>query len=143
MTNPKERKPECIERLNRKESQAILKAGTSMMTVKMSHKNGHETLKCRYCCEADETQEHIIQKCRKNTKDEGTITHAEMIKENNIETNRAIARALIEINQKINENQYMGTTCLLSKLTTNVCCVCVFVCLCVCIYVRTYLRMYV
>ena len=33
------------------------------------------------------------------------IRYAEVFKENNIETNRAIARAPIEINQKINENQ--------------------------------------
>ena len=76
------------------------------MMIKMNHKNGHETLKCRYCCEADETQEHIIQECTKSTKDENNIRYAEVFKENNIETNRAIARAPIEINQKINENQW-------------------------------------
>ena len=94
-----------MERLTRKQSQAILRARTSMMTVKMNHKNGHETLKCRYCCEADEAQEHIIQECTKIKRDEKPIRYAEIFKENNIETNRAIARALIEINQKINENQ--------------------------------------
>ena len=102
--NPKERRPEYMERLTRKQSQAILRAITSMMTVKMNHKNGHETLKCIYCCEADETQEHIIQECTKITRDEKTIRYAEIFKVNNTETNRAIARALIEINQKINEN---------------------------------------
>ena len=99
-TNPKQRRPEYMERLTRKQSQAILRARTSMMTVKMNHKNGHETLKCRYCCEADETQEHIIKECTKIKRDEKPIRYAEIFKENNIETNRAIARALIEINQK-------------------------------------------
>ena len=102
---PKERRPEYMERLTRKQSQAILRARTSMMSVKMNHKNGHETLKCRYCGEADETQEHIVQECPKIKRDEKPIRYAEIFKENNIETNRAIARALIEINQKINENQ--------------------------------------
>ena len=70
VTNLKERRPEYTERLTRKQIQAILRARTSVMTGKMNHKNGHETLKCRYCCEADETQEHIIQECTKITKDE-------------------------------------------------------------------------
>ena len=93
--------------LTRKQSQAILRARTSMMTVKMNHKNGLETLKCRYCCEADEPQEHIIQECTKIKRDEKPIPvrYTKIFKENNIETNRARARALIEINQKINENQ--------------------------------------
>ena len=76
-----------------------------MMIVKVNHKNGHETLNCRYCCEAVETPEHTIQECTKIKKDEKTIRYAEIFKENNIETNRAIARALLGINLKINENQ--------------------------------------
>ena len=76
-----------------------------MITVKLKHKNGHETLKCRYGYETDETQEHIIQECMKITKGEKTIRYAEIFKENNIETLRAIAEALIEINQQINDNQ--------------------------------------
>ena len=41
----------------------------------------------------------------RRSRDEKPIRYAEIFKENNIETNRAIGRALIEINQKINENQ--------------------------------------
>ena len=96
------RRPEYIERLTRKQSQATLRARASMMTVNMHHKNGHETLECRYCSEAEETQEHIILECTKITKDEETIRYADIFKENNKENNRARARAII----KINKNQY-------------------------------------
>ena len=42
--------------------------------------NGHETLKCRYCSESEETQEHIIQECTKFMKDEETIRYADIFK---------------------------------------------------------------
>ena len=55
------KRPEYMEKLTRKESQAMLRARTSMMNVRMNHKNGQEKHKCRFCKEAEETQEHVIQ----------------------------------------------------------------------------------
>ena len=55
------KRPEYMEKLTRKESQAMLRARTSMMNVRMNHKNGQEKHKCRFCNEAEETQEHVIQ----------------------------------------------------------------------------------
>ena len=44
-----------MEKLTRKESQAMLRARTSMMNARMNYKNGQEKLKCRFCYEAEET----------------------------------------------------------------------------------------
>ena len=83
----------------------MLRARTSMMNVRMNYKNGQEKHKCRFCNEAEETQEHVIQDCQKIKRISDTIRYAEIFKENNMEKNRAIARALIQINNKLDETQ--------------------------------------
>ena len=83
----------------------MLRARTSMMNVRMNYKNGQEKHKCRFCNEAEETQEHVIQDCQKIKRNSDTIRYAEIFKENNMEKTRAIARALIQINNTLDETQ--------------------------------------
>ena len=102
-TNTNTKRPEYMEKLTRKESQAMLRARTSMMNVRMNYKNGQEKHKCRFCNEAEETQEHVVQDCQKIKRINDTIRYAEIFKENNMEKTRAIARALIQINNTLDE----------------------------------------
>ena len=76
------------------------------MNVRMNYKNGQEKHKCRFWNEAEETQEHVIQDCQKMKRISDTIKYAEIFKENNMEKTRAIARALIQIINKLDETQY-------------------------------------
>ena len=50
-----------------------------------------------------ETQEHVVQDCQKIKRNNDTIRYAEIFKENNMEKTRAIARALIQINNTLDE----------------------------------------
>ena len=57
-------RPEYMDKLNRKQCNAIMKARASMIKVKSNYKKGNETnLNCRFCKKDKETQEHILQNC--------------------------------------------------------------------------------
>ena len=59
------KRPQYMNKLNRKQCGAIAKARTRMITAKANHKNQYgEHLQCRYCnTEEEETQEHILTEC--------------------------------------------------------------------------------
>ena len=83
----------------------MLRARTSMVNARMNYKSGQEKHKCRLCNEAEETQEHVIQDCQKIKRNSDTIRYAEIFKKNNMKKPRAIARALIQINNTLDETQ--------------------------------------
>ena len=68
----------------------MLRARTSMMNVRMNYKNGQEKHKCRFCNEAEETQEHVIQDCQKIKRISDTIRYAE----NNMEKTEPYSQSL-------------------------------------------------
>ena len=52
-----------MKQLGRRDVNTIFKTRTRMLEVKENYKNKFPDQKCRMCNEADETQEHILQKC--------------------------------------------------------------------------------
>ena len=59
------KRPEYLEKLNRKECNVIIKNRTSMLPVKMNQKKKFQkNTTCRYCKSSPETQKHIIEECK-------------------------------------------------------------------------------
>ena len=52
-----------MNKLNRTETSTIFKARTRMLDAKLNFKNKYQNLKCRWCEEPNETQEHILENC--------------------------------------------------------------------------------
>jgi hypothetical protein len=69
--NNTQRKP-YMEKMNRCDVSTIFKARTRMLDVKNNFRGKYTELKCRACGNADETQEHILEKCNSIHKDPGT-----------------------------------------------------------------------
>ena len=60
------KRPPYIEKLTRKQCNAIIKARSRMIPVKTNQKDAHQDTICRLCKEAEETQEHILTECPTN-----------------------------------------------------------------------------
>ena len=55
-------RPDYMNKLTRKQCNAIIKTRASMLSVKTNHKKSNGlNLACRFCSETEETQEHILQ----------------------------------------------------------------------------------
>ena len=55
-----------MNKLTRNQTSVIFKARARMLDIKANFKNGNkDNLKCRMCEEEDETQEHILEDCKK------------------------------------------------------------------------------
>ena len=53
-----------MQKLTRNECSIIFKTRTRMMNVMNNYKGKYKDIKCRLCKEEDETQEHILSRCR-------------------------------------------------------------------------------
>ena len=92
-------RPKYMDKLSRKQCNAVLRARASMLMVKENYKTGQEnTNLCRFCKENKETQEHIIQECTKIKTMSGTISY-EKIFEENTETLKTIAEEIIKLEE--------------------------------------------
>ena len=60
-----EKPAEYMKKLTRKQASTIFKARTRMIKVKGNYKNGFPDLACRACKNAEESQMHVLQECRK------------------------------------------------------------------------------
>ena len=96
-TNTSTKRPEYMEKLTRKESQAMLRARTSMMNVRMNYKNGQEK----------QTQVQILQRSWRNprTRHPGLPENKEKRRHYQVRRNGVIARALYQINNTLDETQ--------------------------------------
>lgn len=65
-------RPKYMKVLNRTEVSTIFKARTRMLDIKHNFKGKYQDTKCRLCSTAEETQEHILEKCHIIHKDETT-----------------------------------------------------------------------
>ena len=75
-------RPDYMNKLTRKQCNAIIKTRASMLSVKTNHKKSNESnLVCRFCSETKETQEHILQTCQKVGKRATKIKYEDVSKE--------------------------------------------------------------
>ena len=94
-------KPKYMEKLNRKQCSAILRARASMLMVKANHKKTYEpNLLCRSCHKTPETQEHILQDCLKIEQKNGKVEYNKLF-EDDVETLKGIAESIITIEEVI------------------------------------------
>ena len=89
-----------MEKLNRKQCSAILRARASMLMVKANHKKTYEPNLCRFCHKTPETQEHILQDCLKIKRKNGKVEYNKLF-EDNVETLKGIAESIITIEEII------------------------------------------
>ena len=89
--------PKSMDKLSRKQCNAVLRARTSMLMVTENYITGQETTNLYMFCNQDkETQEHIIQECTRIKRTSGKISY-ENIFEENTETLKIIAEEIIKL----------------------------------------------
>ena len=92
-------RPKYMDKLNRKQCNAILRARASMLMTKSNYKKIHETnLLCRFCKKSEETQEHILQDCLKIDRTMGKIEYNRIF-EDEIGPLKEIAESIIKIEE--------------------------------------------
>ena len=74
-----------------------------MLHVTGNHKNQYTNIKCRFCAEEDETQQHVIQVC-KNTK-HAKIEYNKIFTETDPQTLKEIAEQLLNITQTLDNEK--------------------------------------
>ena len=98
-------RPKYMDKLNRKQCNAILRARASMLMVKENYKKQYENnLLCRFCENHNETQEHILQDCTKIKRSKEKITYSKIFEEDT-EPLREIANEIIKIEECLKEHQ--------------------------------------
>ena len=90
-----------MDKLNRKQCNAILRVRASMLMTKSNYKKIHETnLLCRFCKKSEETQEHILQDCPKIDRTMGKIEYNKIF-EDEIGPLKEIAESIIKIEETL------------------------------------------
>ena len=98
-------RPKYMDKLNRKQCNAILRAKSSMLMVKENYKKQYESnLLCRFCDKYNETQEHILQDCTKIKRTKEKIIYSKIFEEDT-EPLREIANEIIKIEECLKEHQ--------------------------------------
>ena len=98
-------RPTYMDKLNRKQCNAILRARSSMLMVKENYKKQYESnLLCRFCDNYNETQEHILQDCTKIKRSKEKIIYSKIFEEDT-EPLREIANEIIKIEECLKEHQ--------------------------------------
>ena len=95
------KRPEYMDKLTRKQCNAIIKTRSSMLAAKANFKRANETDPvCRFCAKEKETQEHVLQHCPKveNRTTTCTIEYRDIFKENTA-TLKVIATEIIRIEE--------------------------------------------
>ena len=101
------KRPEYLEKLNRKECNAIIKTRTSMLPVKMNQKNKFQkNTKCRYCKNSPETQKHIIEECEETPWVNEEIKYKNIFQNEDVHALKTVANRIIRIVESIeNHNE--------------------------------------
>ena len=101
-------RPEYMDKLNRKQCNAIIKARASMIKAKSNYKKGNETnLNCRFCKKDKETQEHILQNCPEMAKTVGKCEY-ENIMRDDVKTLRELADFIIKMEEKLQNPEFLA-----------------------------------
>ena len=97
------KRPQYMEKLTRKQCNAILKARASMLPVKNNFKNGcKKDTQCRYCKTEVETQEHILQKCPEIERKVGHIIYNRIFQEE-VEELEKTANFIIKVEEELSK----------------------------------------
>ena len=97
------KRPQYMEKLTRKQCNAILKARASMLPVKNNFKNGcKKDTQCRYCKTEVETQEHILQKCPEIERKMGNIIYNKIFQEE-VEELEKTANFIIKVEEELSK----------------------------------------
>ena len=103
------KRPEYLEKLNRKECNAIIKTRTSMLPVKMNPKNKFQkNTVCRYCKNSPETQKHITEECKEPPWVNEKIKYKNIFQNEDVNALKTMANRIIRIVESIethNEDQ--------------------------------------
>ena len=100
-----ETRPKYMDKLNRKQINAIPRARSSMLMVKEKYKKQYESnLLCRFCGKYSETQEHILQDYTKIKGTKGKIVYNKIFEEAT-EPLKEIADEIIKIEECLKEQQ--------------------------------------
>ena len=98
-------RPIYMDKLNRKQCNAILRARLSTLMVKDNYKKQYESnLLCRFCDKYNETQEHILQDCTKIKRTKEKIIYSKIFEEDT-EPLREIANEIIKIEECLKKHQ--------------------------------------
>ena len=96
-------RPEYMNKLNRKQCNAILKTRSRMLPVKENHVGGnYQDNNCRFCKVSPETQKHIIEECTHIANPRGiAIEYSTIFQNNNVDNLKNQADRIIEIIQEL------------------------------------------
>ena len=90
-------RPDYMNKLTRKQCNAIIKTRASMLSVKTNHKKSNgPNLACRFCSETEETQEHILQTCQKVGKRATKLKYEDIFKED-VDKLKEISEEIIRV----------------------------------------------
>ena len=88
-----------MDKLSRKQCNAVLRAKASMLMVKENYQTGQKTIKLyRFCNEDKKPQEYIIKECTEIKRTIGKISYKKEFEENT-ETLKTIAEEMIKIEE--------------------------------------------
>ena len=97
------KRPQYMEKLTRKQCNALLKARASMLPVKNNFKNGcKKDTQCRYCKTEVETQEHILQKCPEVERKVGHIIYNRIFQEE-VEELEKTANFIMKVEEELSK----------------------------------------
>ena len=95
-------RPKYMDQLSRKECNAIIKTRASMLPVKMNQKAQYkENTKCRFCEESPETQEHVMDQCKKAPRTDERTSYHEVFHNDNITNLKSLATKIISLNESL------------------------------------------
>ena len=99
------KRPQYMDKLNRKQCNAIIRARSRTIPVKRNQKSSFKNnLKCRFCHQEEENQIHILTECKKLPNNPQQIDNYNSLFENDdIESIEKSANIIIEIMEILNE----------------------------------------
>ena len=98
------KRPQYMNKLNRKQCSAIARARTRMITAKANQKNQYgEHLQCRYCNKEEETQEHIITECTHLHPKGPKIGYRDLFQDQDLEKLRTAAAYIMDLEKRTEE----------------------------------------
>jgi hypothetical protein len=95
------KRPEYMNQLRRNEVSLLFKARTRMIDIKNNYRGKYANLKCRWCNEEKETQEHVLETCLGIHKDEESKVTLDKLFTDNLDELRQQAKRLANISHII------------------------------------------
>ena len=98
------KRPQYMNKLNRKQCGAIARARTRMITAKANHKNQYgEHLQCRHCNTGEESQKHILTECTHLHPKGPKIGYRDLFQNQDLEKLRTAAAHIMDLEKRTEE----------------------------------------